>query len=65
MQRKMSAQEKMVWTNGLTPPSMNSGNERKLSSPAHLGGISMENLGATENSLYLRHGEAFNGFNMV
>jgi len=63
-QRRTSAHEQMIWTNGLTPP-INPSNQRKLSSPAHFGGISMENVGATENSIYLRHGVDFNGVNMV
>ena len=64
--RRISPQEQLLWANGLMPPPIASGKpERKLSSPAQLGGISMDNIGATGNSIYLRHGTSFNCLNMV
>ena len=63
-QRPTSVHEQMIWTNGLTLP-INPNNQRKLSAPAHFGGISMEHVGATENSIYLRQGVDFHGVNMV
>ena len=64
-ERPISAHEQLLWKSGLKPPTTNSDQERKLSSPAQLGGISMDNIGATGNSIYLRHGASFNCLNMV
>ena len=64
-ERRISAHEQLLWTGGLKLPTMNGDQERKLSSPAQLGGISMDNIGATGNSIYLRHGTSFNCLNMV
>ena len=63
-QRRASLHEQMLWS-GLYPASINNVNIRKLSSPVQLGGISMEKIGATENSIYLRNRAALSGFNRV
>ena len=65
MQRRISPQEQLLWANGLNPPTSDGKQLRKLSSPPQLGGISMDDIGATGNSIYLRHGTSFNGLNMV
>ena len=63
--RRISPQDQLLWTNGLKVPNVNGDQKRKISSPAMLGGISMDNIGATGNSIYLRHGTSFNCLNMV
>ena len=63
--RRISPQDQLLWTNGLKVPNVIGDQKRKISSPAQLGGISMDNIGATGNSIYLRHGTSFNCLNMV
>ena len=65
MIRRISPQEQLLWGNGLKTPNSDGKQQIKLSSPPQLGGISMDNIGDTGNSIYLRHGTSFNCLTMV